>query len=190
MANEKLLNFVQNFYKLLDEKPDEATIFKRGGDLLAKLVSKDDWLADSFAIPHPQFYQQYLLYADPQDLFSVVSFVWGPHQKTPLHDHMTWGLIGTLRGQEKETSYHRRPDGGFEAGHTQIMSAGQVCSVSPSTHDIHEVSNNLEHETSISIHVYGGNIGKIQRHVFDPVSGLEKSFISGYANDLVPNLWK
>jgi predicted metal-dependent enzyme (double-stranded beta helix superfamily) len=51
------------------------------------------------------------------------------------------------------------------------------------------VENNLSDQTSISIHVYGGNIGRIQRSVFDQVTGAEKSFISGYANTLVPNLW-
>jgi len=47
----------------------------------------------------------------------------------------------------------------------------------------------LSDQTSISIHVYGGNIGRIQRAVFDPITGVEKRFISGYANSVTPNLW-
>jgi predicted metal-dependent enzyme (double-stranded beta helix superfamily) len=57
------------------------------------------------------------------------------------------------------------------------------------THDIHVVENDLSDQTSISIHVYGGNIGRIQRAVFDPITGVEKRFISGYANSVTPNLW-
>src|SRR3546814_5299807 len=41
------------------------------------LVASDDWLPDCMAQPHPQHYQQHLLYGDPLDRFSVVSFVWG-----------------------------------------------------------------------------------------------------------------
>jgi len=42
---------------------------------------------------------------------------------------------------------------------------------------------------SISIHVYGGNIGAIRRAVYDPASGAETLFISGYSNATLPNLW-
>ena len=118
-----------------------------------------------------------------------MSFVWGPGQKTPVHNHTVWGMVGQLRGEEKGTPYYRQPEGGFKAGDPCVCRAGHVDTVSPNTHDIHVVENNLPDQTSISIHVYGGNIGRIQRSVFDPVTGTEKSFVSGYANTLVPNLW-
>lgn len=90
----------------------------------------------------------------------------------------------------KGTPYYPQPDGRLMAGVSSISAPGHVDTVSPATHDIHVVENNLIDKTSISIHVYGGNIGKIQRSVFDPATGIEKSFISGYANTVVPNLWK
>jgi predicted metal-dependent enzyme (double-stranded beta helix superfamily) len=130
-----------------------------------------------------------LLYADPLDRFSVVSFVWGPGQKTPLHNHTVWGMIGQLRGQERSADYYRQPDGSYQADESFICNPGQVATVSPNTHDIHVVENALSDQTSISIHVYGGNIGRIERAVFDPITGAEKLFISGYANSVTPNLW-
>jgi predicted metal-dependent enzyme (double-stranded beta helix superfamily) len=130
------------------------------------------------------------LYADPLELFSMVSFVWGPGQKTPVHNHMTWGLIGMLRGKEVDTHYHEQQDGSYRRGDGVILLPGQVGSVSPATHDVHEVANFYQDRTSISIHVYGGNIGRINRHVFDPATGQAKSFVSGYCNSVVPNLWK
>ena len=45
-------------------------------------------------------YRQYLLHCDPLERFSVVSFVWGPGQQTPVHDHTVWGMVGVLRGAE------------------------------------------------------------------------------------------
>jgi predicted metal-dependent enzyme (double-stranded beta helix superfamily) len=189
MTDGKLLSFIKNLTLLLEKNPSEEIIFTKGKVLLEKLISVDDWLPDEFTKPHPQYYQQYLLYADPFDRFSVVSFVWAPGQKTPVHNHTVWGMVGQLRGEEKGTHYHQQSDGSYQAGTVVISSPGHVDTVSPNSHDIHEVANNHADEISISIHVYGANIGKVQRLVYDPASGLEKVFVSGYANKLVPNLW-
>jgi len=189
MSTEKLLTFVQGITRLLDSHPDEATILSQGQPLLAELVASDDWLPEPFAQPHPQYYQQYLLYADPLDRLSIVSFVWGPGQKTPVHDHLTWGLVGALRGRERETSYEKQADGSYRETGTAYLAPGQTTAVSPTIGDVHEVANDLADAVSISIHVYGRNIGRVQRHVFDPATGAEKSFVSGYASALVPNLW-
>jgi predicted metal-dependent enzyme (double-stranded beta helix superfamily) len=189
MPDGKLLTFVKELSLLLEQKPSEEIIFTKGKGLLETLIAVDDWLPDEFTKPHPQYYQQYLLYADPLDRFSIVSFVWGPGQKTPIHNHTVWGMVGQLRGEEKGTPYYRQAEGGFKIGEASICTPGHVDTVSPNTHDIHVVENNLSDQTSISIHVYGGNIGRIQRSVFDPITGAEKSFISGYANTIVPNLW-
>ena len=190
MADGKLLSFIKDLSLLIENQAGEKIIFTDGKKLLEKLIAVDDWLPEQFTKPHPQYYQQYLLYADPFDRFSIVSFVWGPGQKTPIHNHTVWGMVGQLRGEEKGTPYYRQSDGSFKPGETSISLPGHVDTVSPSTHDIHVVENSLSDKTSISIHVYGGNIGKIARSVFDPVTGAEKTFVSGYANTVVPNLWK
>ena len=45
----------------------------------------------------------------------MVSFVWGPGQKTPIHDHTVWGLVGMLRGAERCRLYERAADGQVRA---------------------------------------------------------------------------
>ncbi len=189
MSTQKLLDFVQGITRLVATDPGEETILGEGRKLLATLVAADDWLPEQFTRPHPQFYQQYLLYADPLDRLSIVSFVWGPGQKTPVHDHLTWGLVGVLRGRERETAYAKQGDGSYLPVSTGYLLPGQTAAVSPTIGDVHEVANDLADQVSISIHVYGRNIGRVQRHVFDPASGAEKSFVSGYASAVVPNLW-
>lgn len=189
MSSQKLLEFVQGITRLLDSNPNEDIILTHGQKLLAQLVATDDWLPEAFAQPHPQFYQQYLLYADPHDRLSIVSFVWGPGQKTPVHDHLTWGLVGSLRGRERETAYEKQPDGSYKATGTSLLRPGETTAVSPAIGDVHEVANDLDDQVSISIHVYGRNIGRVDRHVFDPATGTPKSFVSGYASAVVPNLW-
>ena len=170
--------------------PDEATCLDRVEALMRALVAHDDWLPEAFATPHPQHYQQYLLYGDPLDRFSVVSFVWGPGQHTPIHDHTVWGLIGMLRGAERCQRYRRADDGRLVPhGGEEILHPGEVDAVSPTIGDVHVVANALADQSSISIHVYGGNIGAVRRHVFDAQTGEVKDFVSGYSSGVVPNLW-
>ena len=156
---------------------------------LAKLIATDDWLPDDLAQPHPQFYRQYLLHADPLQRFSVVSFVWGPGQQTPVHDHTVWGLIGMLRGAELAQPFGHDPAGRLlPQGAPTRLQPGDIEAVSPLLGDVHQVSNAFNDRTSISIHVYGANIGAVQRWVYAE-DGSRKPFVSGYSNRMVPNLW-
>lgn len=169
---------------------DEAVMLDEGSKLLAELVSHDDWLPEECAQPHPQYYQQYLLYCDPLERFSVVSFVWGPGQKTPVHDHTVWGMVGMMRGAELCRRFVPSAAGQpMAASETERLLPGTVDRVSPTVGDIHEVANAHDDRVSISIHVYGANIGAVKRHVFDPATGREKPFVSGYSSPMLPNFW-
>lgn len=186
---QRLRAFIQQFTEWVSEPVDEADILAKGQDLLADLVAHDDWLPDAFAQPDSQRYQQYLLHADPLERFSVVSFVWGPGQFTPIHDHTVWGLVGVLRGREISQSFAQSFDGRWvmkDQPHT--LAQGQVAAVSPRIGDVHRVSNALADQVSISIHVYGANIGAVTRSVFLE-DGTRKPFVSGYSNTVLPNLW-
>ena len=180
----RLLHFVTQLDDLLHRTSNEADILERGKVLLAQLIKQDDWLPEAYAQAHPERYQQFLLYADPDDRFSVVSFVWGPGQSTPIHDHTVWGLIGMLRGAELTQPFAKNSDGQWQAsGEKMRLEPGQVEAVSPTVGDVHRVWNALPDQASISIHVYGANIGKVKRHVFHE-DGTVKEFISGYSNEL------
>lgn len=183
--NSRFQKFIEAFTGVIDKSAgDEQSILSAGRPLLAELVANDDWLPEEFAQPHPQYYQQYLLHADPQDRYSVVSFVWGPGQKTPIHNHTVWALIGMMRGSERGEGF-AVPEAGkaMQLLGTEVLSPGDVDMVSPRLGDIHRVSNVFDDRVSISIHVYGGNIGRISRHVFDANTGERKTFISGYSNE-------
>ncbi len=188
MSIARLRGFVLDFAALLDRRPDEPEVLKAGGALLADLVAHDDWLPEAYAQPSPDRYRQYLLHCDSLERFSVVSFVWGPGQSTPIHNHTVWGLVGVLRGSETGERFVRPASGPLEPGLTERLQPGQVDLVSPSVGDIHRVSNAYADGVSISIHVYGANIGAVERSTFDP-DGRAKPFISGYANATLPNLW-
>lgn len=187
----RLRDFVTGFAALLERSPPEPVLLDQGATLLRALITHDDWLPEAYAQPHPERYQQFLLHADSAQRFSVVSFVWGPGQRTPIHDHTVWGLIGVLRGAEQAQSHAWREGQLHPVGVPALLQAGQVEAVSPnssSLHDVHQVSNALTDQVSISIHVYGANIGAVRRSVYHP-DGRRVPFISGYSNATLPNIW-
>ena len=184
-----LRDFITGLAALLDQQPDEPRILREGGALLAKLVARDDWLPEAWAQSHPEYYQQHLLHCDSAERFSVVSFVWGPGQRTPIHDHTVWGLIGMLRGAEDSQPFALDTDGRpVPHGDAVRLLPGQVEAVSPTVGDIHLVNNVHDDRVSVSIHVYGANIGAVRRSVYAE-DGTRKPFVSGYSNQTLPNLW-
>ena len=189
--SQKLLEFVAEMTRLVQSPPaDEAQTLTQAQALMQGLVREDDWLPEAMAQSHPVYYQQHLLYGDPLDRFSLVSFVWGPGQATPLHAHLVGGVSGMLRGAECPQSYQRDAQGHLQADGPELtLRPGDTACVSPRIGDIHQVRNALADQVSISIHLYGGNIGRIQRHVFNPGQALVKDFVSGYSNAMSPNLW-
>ena len=181
----RLRGFVQDMTRLIERHgADEPRMLDEGERLLKGLIAHDDWLPDEYAAPSPESYRQYLLYCDPLERFSVVSFVWMPGHRTPIHDHTVWGLVGVMRGEETCEEYSTA----IEKTHAHPSRAGEVDRVSPAIGDIHVVSNTSA-KTAVSIHVYGANIGAVKRHTYDPATGQPKEFVSGYHNTSVPNLW-
>lgn len=194
MNDTRFRHFVAEFTRLIERAgADEKRIHTEGEPLLADIVRHDDWLPDAYAQPHAQYYQQYLLYCDPLERFSVVSFVWGPGQKTPVHNHTVWGLLGVMRGAESCHRYDvpdvNNPGQPMRQHPLQQLKLHEIDRVSPAVGDIHEVANAYADRVSISIHVYGANIGAVKRHVFDAATGTRKDFVSGYSNTTLPNIW-
>ena len=193
MRIDRLRRFIADMTSLTGgawQDKDEATTVEVGAKLLGELVAQDDWLPESMARVPEHGYHQNLLWCDPFERFCVVSFVWGPGAATPVHDHEMWGLVGMLRGSETSLAFSRDPEtGAMKAGTLTELKPGMVETLRPSLGDIHQVTNALQDQGSISIHVYGGNIGAVRRHTFDVKSGEKKLFISGYTNREQPNIW-
>ena len=161
---ERLGDFVIAIGHLVENTMVEPAILQEGARLLKELVRVDDWLPARYAEPTVGGYQQYLLHVDSLERFSVVSFVWGPGQKSPIHDHTVRGIVGILRGAELEQSDSRTLDGRFAGqGAPKRLERGEVTAVSPAIGDFHQVSNALKDQRSTSPHVYGAHIGGLRQ---------------------------
>ena len=179
--NRRLQDFIARLDSLVERTRDEAVLLSEGSGLLRALVAADEWLPASHRRAPDHGYAQYLLHRDARRRFSIVSFVWSPGARTPIHDHTVWGMIGVLRGAENCYEYDWPAAGtAMQCKARHRLDAGAIDHVSPSIGDIHVVENAVADAPTISIHVYGGDIGAIERHVFDAENGAVKPFVSGY----------
>jgi predicted metal-dependent enzyme (double-stranded beta helix superfamily) len=127
------------------------------GERLAGLLAQDGWLAPEHREPDPDAYRQHLLHVSPDRRVSIVALVWLPGQTTPIHDHVSWCVVGVYEGREREIRY--RAVGGHleEAGSIEAL-PGHVEVIVPSSEaDIHAVTA-VGDAPPISIHVYGADI--------------------------------
>ena len=117
----------------------------------------------------PAGYQSRLMHAEPDGSFSVVALVWRPGQTTPIHDHVTWCVIGVLQGAEYEELFALREGGTvLEDVGTNAGAPGDVSGFAPPG-DIHRVRNRGT-DVAISLHVYGADISRLGssvRRVYD-----------------------
>ena len=138
------------------------------GTRLGALLAYDGWLAPEHRVPDHQTYRQHLLHVSPCRRLSIVALVWLPGQRTPIHDHVSWCVVGVYEGRERETRYRvvevdgeRRlePVGSIDAhpGHVEV--------IVPSVEDIHSVAAVGDRPT-ISIHVYGADIERLGSSIY------------------------
>jgi predicted metal-dependent enzyme (double-stranded beta helix superfamily) len=151
----------------------------------AELLADQNWLPPQFgeAVPDSGMgggIGQWLLYRAEDGSLSLFSLVVPSGSATPVHDHLAWGLVGLYRGEQDEEIYaHER--GELRLVERRALVPGDFYELLPPRDDIHRVRTTSA-ETSVSIHLLTNDTGCVWRHSYDPETGDEKPFRSGYAN--------
>lgn len=187
--------FIRDLEDIVTAEHDQARIVAGVEPLVQRLVGSDDlsWLKPEYRqLPKGKTgvasgYGQYCLYRRGTAL-SVIVFCWGPRQGTPIHDHLSWGVLGFIDGMEKETRY-KRVDDGTNAEYAQLEEVGVHYTekrrtshlVTPSR-DVHKVENPGD-IPSVSIHVYGCDMGCQQRRRYDLQSGKIQWYTTPHDSD-------
>ncbi len=128
----------------------------------------------------PVCYRQHVLHVASDGRFSIVALVWRPGQVTPIHDHVSWCVVGVHQGCEKEVQYQLIDETDMPYLLPTAVCynpAGSVMGLTPPG-DIHHVVNPGP-DLAISIHVYGADIHRlgssIRRRYDLPVRGADMS---------------
>jgi 3-mercaptopropionate dioxygenase len=117
----------------------------------------------------PDGYVCHTLHTEPDGSFSVCALIWRPGQQTPIHDHVTWCVVGVVQGTEYEELFALR-DGetALEDVGRRVSHPGEVSGFAPPG-DIHRVRNHGG-DVAISLHVYGADIARLGssvRRIYD-----------------------
>ena len=123
---------------------------------------------------------QWLVYRAGDGSLSLFSLVVPPGSQTPIHDHLAWGLVGLYRGTQDEEIY-AEGGGVLELVEHRSLRPGDFYALIPPRDDIHRVRTTSA-ETSVSIHLLTNDTGCVWRHAYDPETGEQSDFRSGYAN--------
>lgn len=160
---EPFAHFIRSVEAMKEEGQAEASLVRGVQCALAELLEEHGWLRPEHTQGFPDRYRQHILHVDPDGAFSVVALVWLPGQMTPIHDHVSWCVVGVYTGEEEEIRYRLYEEGDrrflVPEGRQKTQPA-QVTTLIPPEEDIHQVSNVGEGK-AISIHVYGADIGKL-----------------------------
>ena len=110
-------------------------------------------------------------YQNEDGSLNVYGVLFRPGHPTPVHDHVTWGIIGVYSGRQRTTRY-RRLDSGATPGVCQVelqsdevLTHGATYPLLP-PHDIHRIEV-LGTEDGLSIHVLGADLKQQRRRIFD-----------------------
>jgi predicted metal-dependent enzyme (double-stranded beta helix superfamily) len=162
----------------------------------ARLLGADGWLPEQYARPDDKSGMgggigQYALYRAEDGSLCLFALVVPSKSRTPVHDHLAWGLVGIYRGRQDETVYRRLDDGreegraALEIERRQTLERGQFYTLLPPHGDIHYVET-VSDTPSVSIHLLANDTACVWRHRFEPAAGTVTAFRSGYSNAPCP----
>ena len=185
-----LQDFTQDVDRIVREYSSESEILLYLKPALVKLVGSPGSVPTEAFTPRKDRFAMNLLKMPEDEAYSIIGGVWHPGQTTPIHDHLTWALIGVYEGEEREALFRRIDDGSnpkiakIQQVSERVNKKGQVTVLGHS--GIHRVDN-ISLKPTTSVHIYGRDIGNAERHSYDPVTGEIGRFVSGYCNVLRDN---
>lgn len=175
--------FVADVQQLIQTEPDERTLTDAVAAHLCALLAGGLDLAPEMTLPLAEHYVMRPLHIAADGSFSVACAVWNVGQKTPVHGHQTWGVVGIHSGIERETRYDKptSPGGPMRARSPMEWKAGSVMVCCTADDDVHAVECGSD-VPCIGIHTYGADIGTLRRPSYDPQTGAVSWFVSHWGN--------
>ena len=177
----ELLAFVDRIDSIVQRGGGEVVVTTAVASALEALIAHGYQVPAELSKPDPARYVLYPLWVDEHRRYSIAAAVWNVGQRTPIHDHQTWGVVGIVAGAERETRYARDGDGNVREGGTHVLRPGAVEVCCTSDDDIHLVAAEGD-VPCVGIHIYGADIGSVKRQMFSVGSTETHWFVSHWAS--------
>jgi predicted metal-dependent enzyme (double-stranded beta helix superfamily) len=148
---------------------------------------RSGFLPPEFTVAEPGRFLQYLVHRPADRAYSLMAMVVAPGVRTPIHDHLAWGLVGVYQGEQQENVYQRIDEGMVDARadlqmiEQKKLTFGEITTLIPPSGDIHQIQT-ISDGPSVSLHFLGNDIGCQLRHAYDHEAHTVTDFRSGYVN--------
>mgnify|MGYP000864722235 FL=1 len=157
---------------------------ENGRELVSELTSSPQWFFDTLkalvldpaAIERQKpgiWPNEFTLHRSADRSFVVLAYIWDAGLADIIHDHGSWGIIGTLVARLGERKYERLDDGKRE-GYCElretasgVFGPGETTFVLPLDKGLHAMDNPTE-GIAVSINVYGKTVRQGYVQFFDP----------------------
>jgi predicted metal-dependent enzyme (double-stranded beta helix superfamily) len=177
---ETLKRFIWDIQSMVELAENEREILLIGHDLMARLIAADDWLPASFSSADARCGQQFQLYADAMERFTIVSTVLAPGQASSIGVEPFWQICGVLRGAVARRRFNMNAEGRVALdGKEQTLDRGAI--VTSSVRGAAQLVNLDKDGVAIAIQVFGGDIGRAPRLTWTQ-DGVENLGPTSYAN--------
>lgn len=173
-----LKRFIWDIQSMVELADSEREILVIGRDLMARLVANDDWLPEVFSAPDPAGGAHYQLYRDGLERFSIVSIVLPAGSGLLVDQPNLWEIVGVLRGSLSRQIHD--PAASRSADKPRALRAAEVDASASRIASVVELSNALTDQVSIGVHVYGGDVTKL--NVRRSAGASDEPRLLGYAN--------
>jgi len=165
--------FIEDAARIMRSSQDRRQIVDDLRPLLERLMRNPGLLEERFRREGANGLYRYHFYEAPDASLTINAPAFLKGRPTPIHDHLTWGLIGVYSGRQLTTRYRRVDDTGepgttrLEVIENEVLGPGAVYPLLPPD-DLHRIET-VSDEPGISIHVLGADLRRQRRNVYEPV---------------------
>jgi predicted metal-dependent enzyme (double-stranded beta helix superfamily) len=121
---------------------------------LGNAVAGGNWLLPEQQRASQDHYTRHVIYADPEDRYTIVSIAWGSGQQSPIHAHHTWCGVAVYCGTVVETFYEIAGNNAPPRALRSMVRESGTLSFDGDLKGIHRIANATQ-DVAVSIHVYG-----------------------------------
>ncbi|WP_026733088.1 cupin [Fischerella sp. PCC 9605] len=175
--NYRLYRFLTELEDILNDVEDQTSRLPQIQMLVRRLLVNSYWVQSQHLEPCPETGISVLLLYDELGFpFTVQTVTFAPGTKSNIHNHGTWGVVAVLKGQEKNTFWHRNASREFpdqiEQTEELTLLPGDIISFTPDAiHCVEAVGD----EPTVTFNLYGETDPK-QRFEYNILTHIAKNF--------------
>ena len=173
-----IAEFVEDARQIMEVEggiKDRAAAVGQLEPLLKRALGGPGWTDPRYATIVDGGRPGFAYYKNDDGSLNVYGVLFRPDHPTPVHDHVTWGIIGVYSGDQRTTRYNRKDDGStpgvckVELLEDTVLTHGATYPLLP-PNDIHRIEV-VSAEDGLSIHVLGADLRVQRRRIVDVDGG-------------------